>query len=147
MPSPSVPAAAALLLAAVPGASAANLGGVQVAQLMFQQQVVVRMQRSVPVKPAVRPPLWREKKGPKCVPVDDLAGALVTQPNSVDLVLKGGERFRARLEDDCPALDFYNGFYLRPAKDGKVCAGRDTIRYRSGRTCEIDKFRRLVTDK
>ncbi len=142
-----------LLLAAAPDAASApgaSPGGYpaddQVAQLMLQQQVVVRMQRPAPARP-IRPLAWKEKKGPKCVSLDDLAGALVSQPNSVDLVLRGGDRFRARFEKDCPPLDFYSGFYLKAAKDGQVCAGRDAVRSRSGRMCAVDKFRRLVADR
>jgi len=52
-------------------------------------------------------------------------------------------RGRAQLDEDCPALDFYNGFYLTP-QNGKVCAKRDDIHSRMGRSCRIERFRRLV---
>ena len=120
----------------------------QVAQLVIQQQIVIRVQRPAARASApARPINWSEKKGPKCVQLDRLAGALILQPDAVDLVSEGGDRVRARLDDDCPALDFYAGFYLKPTKDGKVCAGRDFVRSRSGRKCEISAFRTLVVKR
>jgi hypothetical protein len=77
------------------------------------------------------------------VPTETLAGALISTPGTIDLVVAGGGRFRAELGDDCPTLGFYSGFYLKPSADGRVCAGRDAVRARSGRTCSIRRFRRL----
>ncbi len=54
--------------------------------------------------------------------------------------MAGGKRLRAHLDDDCGPMDFYNGFYLRPKADGKVCADRDVLRMRSGASCGIAKF-------
>ena len=73
-----------------------------------------------------------------------LAGAIVNGTDSVDLVFKGGARMRAQLDDDCTALGYYGGIYLKTAADGQVCARRDTIRTRSGDSCSIGKFKRLV---
>jgi hypothetical protein len=61
----------------------------------------------------------------------------------VDFLLYDRTRLRARLSEDCPALDFYNGFYLTP-DDGQVCIKRDTIHSRMGGSCRIERFRRLV---
>nr|WP_254447634.1 hypothetical protein [Sphingomonas sp. ID1715] len=85
---------------------------------------------------------WREKGGPKCIPAGALAGAQISR-EGVDLLLKGGARVRAKL-DRCPPLDYYSGFYIRPGLDGRVCQDRDTIRVRSGGSCEIDAFKTLV---
>ena len=94
------------------------------------------------------PPVrWTEKKADKCVPVVDLAAAAVTGGDSVDLLLNGGRRLRARFGSDCPALDFYSGFYVKMPQDGKVCSGRDSIRARSGGECRIKSFRALVPAK
>ncbi len=122
--------------------------GVELAQLTIRQRVIVR----VPRLPDRRAPLpvptkWKEKGGPKCVSAGEMAGALVTQPDAVDLVMIGGQRLRAKLEGNCRPLDFYSGFYLRPAPDGKVCADRDSIRARSGATCPITKFKTLKPEK
>ncbi|NJC33203.1 hypothetical protein GGR88_000677 [Sphingomonas jejuensis] len=121
--------------------------------VLFAQAVGVRVrtQRSlirvpVPRGPPPRPERWREQRGPRCVAVDSLAGAHVNRDNSVDLILRGGGRVRARLDGSCPAMDLYSGFYVRPGRDGMVCADRDGFRSRSGGACEIDGFRRLVPD-
>ena len=62
----------------------------------------------------------------------------------IDLMLEGGDRLRAKLDNDCPPLDFYSGFYLKPTPDGMVCADRDAIRSRSGAACAIESFKQLV---
>ncbi|TVV75286.1 hypothetical protein [Sphingomonas solaris] len=89
-------------------------------------------------------PKYKEKKAPRCIAAASIAAAAVTEPDSVDFVLKGGERVRARLDDDCPALDYYGGFYLRPTADRTICADRDSIHARSGGECAITRFRKLV---
>ena len=50
---------------------------------------------------------------------------------------------RAHLDEDCPALDFYRGFYLQ-VQDDHLCAHRDAIHSRMGGSCTIDKFKQLV---
>jgi hypothetical protein len=116
-------------------------------QMSITGRVVIRVE-SAPVPAAAMraaPPVrWIEKNGPKCVVANQLAGAIVNGTDSVDLVLKGGNRVRALLDDDCTALGYYGGFYLKTAADGQVCANRDTIRTRSGDSCSIGKFKRLV---
>lgn len=144
-----IPCAAAVLLALTPGAVPAQSERGPADAVVIRQQVVIRVSRlsDAAIPAAQRPTGWQEKKGPKCVALGALAGALITQPDAVDLVFVGGARTRARLDDDCPALDFYSGFYLRPTRDGKICAGRDAVRARSGRKCGIDRFRRLVAKR
>lgn len=138
-----------LLLAPAVGGDDARLDHIELAQLTIHQRIVIRIprvprmlggnQRSEPE--TLR---WAEKKGPKCVPAATLAAALVSEEDRVDLLLIDGTRLRARLEDHCPALDFYSGLYLRQTEDGLVCAERDSIRARSGSVCRIDGFKRLV---
>lgn len=146
MPSLPLPLAAALLLALIPGGTPAQRASYSSAQIMIQQQVIVR----VPRLPAaqMRPIVWKEgKKGPKCIALAGLAGALITQPRSIDLVMLGGARVRAQIDKRCPSLDFYSGFYLKPTADGQVCADRDSLRTRGGRACEIDRFRTLIAER
>jgi hypothetical protein len=76
-----------------------------------------------------------------------LAGAHFTEDGDVDLALNDGRRIRAKLEDDCPTLNFYGGFYLQQTPDGMTCAKRDAIRARSGRRCDIGRFRTLTPRK
>lgn len=132
--------------AAGPGSEAMGLA---ITQITVRERVIVR----VPLAPSVRqkalptPTKWKEKKGPKCVAVANLAGALMTSPTVIDLVLKGGQRVRAKLDRECRTVNFYSGFYLRPSADGQVCADRDAIRVRSGASCDIDTFKALVAAK
>lgn len=116
-------------------------------QMSITGRIVIRVESSPIPTAAVRavaPVRWVEKNGPKCVVANQLAGAIVNGTDSVDLVFKGGARMRAQLDDDCTALGYYGGFYLKTAADGQVCANRDTIRTRSGDSCSIGKFKRLV---
>jgi hypothetical protein len=116
-------------------------------QVSITGRVVIRVE-SAPIPAAAMraaPPVrWVEKNGPKCIVANQLAGAIVNGTDSVDLVFKGGSRMRALLDDDCAALGYYGGFYLKTASDGQVCARRDTLRTRSGDSCSIGKFKRLV---
>ncbi|URW76077.1 hypothetical protein M9980_02260 [Sphingomonas donggukensis] len=149
------PAALALTLPAAAGGQrtpppvAPTVGS---STVIIQQRMIIRVPRlpggRTPVAAAAaRSPFaaqWTEKKADRCVPVTRLAAAAINGPDSVDLMLNGGQRLRAKLGDECPALDFYSGFYVQMAKDGKVCARRDSIRSRSGRECRIEWFRTLV---
>ncbi|MFN3434587.1 MAG: hypothetical protein ACK4ZY_09330 [Sphingomonas sp.] len=148
-----------LLALAAPTAAALadpadQLDGVEMAQMTIHERIVIRLPRMSPARtsltraaPVPAPVRFKEKKGPKCVAVTDMGGAMIAEPGAVDLILAGGKRLRARLDDDCGPMDFYNGFYLRPAADGKVCADRDTIRMRSGISCRITTFRTLIATR
>ena len=87
--------------------------------------------------------VWKESKGPRCIDMAAIAGAAIAAAERVDFVLRGGQRVRAQLDRACPALDFYSGFYLVGAADGRICADRDAIRTRAGGSCEIERFRTL----
>lgn len=134
-------------------AAPAVSGPQRIAQVRIQQHIVIRVPRpdtvrrvSAPAAPL--PPIaWIEKDSDKCVKIDSLAGATITRSDSVDLFLSGGKRLRAKLGDECPALDFYTGFYVKPTRDGMVCAKRDVFRSRSGGECKIKAFRTLVPQR
>ncbi|HMJ93808.1 MAG TPA: hypothetical protein VK472_06890, partial [Allosphingosinicella sp.] len=82
-------------------------------------------------------------KGPECIPARAIMGAALLSENSVDLILRDRRRFRAKLDNNCPELDYYFGFYINPTIDGLVCADRDIIRSRVGGQCGIERFRAL----
>lgn len=142
-------AAAFALMLLAPRASAdprlAEMAGdaVEYAQLSIRERVILRIQ-TLRGRPAPAVPQWKEKKGPRCMPTDAIGGAAVIRNDSVDFVLKGGSRLRAKLDDDCPALDYDGGFYLAPTRDKQICADRDSIHARSGGECGITRFRSLV---
>jgi len=111
-----------------------------VRRVIVQDEVIFR----IPIRPKVSPPIeWVEHRGPKCIPANMLAGAIMSGPSTIDFVLRNRQRIRAKMDSDCPALDFYGSFYLQP-DDDFVCAKRETIRIRSGGSCRIEKFRTLV---
>lgn len=119
------------------------LDGIMLAQLTIERTVVIRIPNAPPPPPRMR---WREKKTLKCVPISQLGGYAISRPDSIDLIVKGGTRFRARLERGCPSIAFYSGFYIRPPADGRLCVGRDMFHSRAGGQCAIDKLRSLVPD-
>ena len=114
--------------------------------LSVRQQIIIRVQRGArPATPAgARLIDWQEGRGPRCVSAGRIAGATLRGQNSVDLILRDSSRIRARLENSCPALDYYYGFYLNATEDGQICADRDFIRSRVGGQCRIDQFRTLT---
>lgn len=128
----------------------ASQPGMRIAQVRIQQHIVIRVPRPDQVRrvsspAAPLPPIaWIEKGADKCVQMNRLAGVAITRSDSVDLVMAGGKRIRAKLGRECPALDFYSGFYVKPTKDGMVCARRDVFRSRSGGECQIRAFRTLI---
>ena len=115
--------------------------GQSVTRLIVQDEVIMR----VPVQP--RPLLpeigWVEQKGPKCIPAAAIRHAMLSGPMQVDFVLANRDRVRAQFDEDCPALDFYGGFYLQPADD-RLCARRDAVYSRIGGSCTIERFKHLV---
>jgi hypothetical protein len=115
--------------------------GQSVTRLIVQDEVILR----IPVQP--RPLLpeiqWVEKKGPKCVPVAAIQRALLSGSEQVDFILENRARIRAQFDEDCPALDFYGGFYLQP-QDDSLCARRDAVHSRIGSSCTIERFKQLV---
>ena len=123
------------------------------ARIMVRERIVIRIPRVLPRadviarRNPIAPPRgirWKEKGSAQCVALADLSGEAATDRGDIDLMLADGGRVRAKLADDCPALDFYTGFYLKPTADGAICGKRDVIRARSGASCPIEKFRRLV---
>lgn len=135
------PASFLVLLPALLGlAGYAAAPGAMVHPQLIQSEQVFR----VPIEPrASRRIEWVERKGPKCIPIASLRGATSSGPRQVDFMLSRKRRVRAELAEECPALDFYNGFYLLP-EDERICADRDVIRSRMGGSCPIERFRELV---
>ncbi len=112
----------------------------EVRTLVVEREVIMRIPvRSRPVRPFA----WEEKRGPKCIEAANIRGAALSGRETVDFLLFDNTRLRAELSEDCPALDFYNGFYVTPEK-GKLCARRDEIHSRIGRSCTIEGFSRLL---
>jgi hypothetical protein len=136
-------AAAALLLLTmeVPEAGDDGQPALQLAQLTVRERIIVRIPVPMPrQKPLIE---WKPTKGPKCIPAKMIAAAALSDESTVDFLLRDNRRFRAELDDGCPALDYYRGFYISPNPDGMVCADRDVLRSRMGGSCGIERFRTL----
>lgn len=144
-------AAPLLLFLAAPGASPEPPEWTRAAELFQQQHITVHVPRvtmsATIVMRSTAPMAFKEKKADDCVKISKIAGYSVNRANSIDLLLNDGKLLRVNLGDDCPALGFYSGFYVKPTKDEKICAGRDSFRSRSGRSCSIENFRSLVPVK
>lgn len=124
------------LIAAQPG-----VVGQSVTRLIEQDEVILRVRvQAHPLLPEIE---WVEKKGPKCIPVDALRGAMLSGPEDVDFIFDNRSRVRAQFDENCPALDFYNSIYVQP-RDERLCAGRDAIYSRMGTSCTIERFKQLV---
>ena len=110
-----------------------------VRRMIIRDEVILR----IPVRRRLSPAIeWTERKGPRCVEAGQIAGAMLSGPSSIDFVLHDRQRVRAHMDSECPALDFYGGFYLQP-DDERICAKRETVRSRVGGSCRIERFRRL----
>lgn len=127
----------------------ALLGLTAAGQTAFPQVRTTFVQNEFVTRVPVRPPpararfVWAELKGPKCIGSQNVRGALLSGTSHVDFVMATNRRFRARFDDDCRELDFYEGFYVT-SPNRLICAGRDAIRSRMGGTCSIESFRQLV---
>ena len=124
------------LLGAQPGTV-----GQSVTRLIIQDEVILRV--PVQARPLLPEIEWVEKKGPKCIPAAAIQRALLSGSEQVDFVLGNRARIRAQFDEDCPALDFYGGFYLQP-QDERLCARRDAVHSRIGGSCTIERFKQLV---
>lgn len=110
-----------------------------VRRMIIRDELILR----IPIRPRLSPAIeWKESKGPKCLDTNLLAGAMYSGPSSIDFVLRDRRRFRAQMDSECPAIDFYGGFYLQP-DDERLCAKRDFVRSRVGGSCRIERFRKL----
>jgi hypothetical protein len=127
-------------LAVAQGDSQADEPQASVRRLVVEQEWILR----VPVRPQRSPQRleWVESKGPKCVAASDIRGALLSGTDHVDFLMPDHQRLRATLDDDCPALDFYGGFYLK-TEDHRLCARRESVPSRIGGSCRIARFRKL----
>lgn len=152
------------LLTAAAGAAApsqpASATRVQFAQVTIEQRVIIRIPTVRPPSPQQRgaalsapvPPApaevtsFKEVKGPKCLKLDEIRGALINMNSGVTMLTERDEAFRPRFGKNCRTADFYAGFYVEPTKDKSICAGRDVLHARNGSICEIEGFSKLVPD-
>lgn len=135
----------ALFISLIPlllGLAAVQPAGMQqsVTRLVVQDEVILRI--PIAPRPMAPPVEWKERKGPRCIPTSPIRAAILSGPEQVDFLFGNHARVRAKLDENCPALDFYNGFYLQTDGD-HLCAGRDAIYSRMGGSCTIERFKLL----
>lgn len=97
--------------------------------------------RVVPMRPA-QPRVaeqWQAGKASTraCIDISNIAGAAMLDPGTVDIVMKGGIRWRLLLDQQCHQLSYYGGIYYHPGKAGQICAGKDRILSRAGGSCRV----------
>lgn len=156
-----------MLLAGASGALAAPARDpapridIQLAQVTIEQRVIIRIPvmppsgarrgrdaALTPPAPPIPPaaPKVKEVKGPKCLKLDHLRGAVISSASGVTMVTDRDERFRAHFDRTCLPASFYSGFYIEPNKDGAICAQRDVLHARNGSSCDIERFSKLIPD-
>lgn len=77
---------------------------------------------------------------PRCIDVATIAGAMVVDHHNLDVIMRGGRRYRLTLAQACPQLGYYGGFYYQPSEAGKFCAGRDRLMARAGGSCRVSRI-------
>ncbi|MCJ8191812.1 hypothetical protein [Sphingomicrobium aestuariivivum] len=111
----------------------------EVRRVIIRNQLVIR----VPIRPKrSEQSQFALERGPRCFASEKIAGARLAGPRSIDFLLDDNSRIRVAMDNRCPSLDFYGGFYVQP-DDDRLCARRDVIRTRMGGSCRIDSFQRL----
>jgi hypothetical protein len=124
-------------------------------QVRIEQHVIIRITPSprsirrdlLAPPPNADDPPFREKKADHCVRIEDIEGIAPMQPNRLVLFMRNHHMLSASLERACDADAFYLGAYVERSADGRLCTGRDMLRARTGATCQITRFSRLVAAK
>jgi hypothetical protein len=141
----------AMLAAATPEAApllrAPSKPAVMLAQLRIQRTTIIRVPPAAPSVIISEPVRWKEKGGPDCIKWSAIAGAMISSPTSLDVIIRGGKRYRVKLNKSCQAAEFYADFYVKATPDGQICQSRDSIYSRAGGECGISKFKRLTRAK
>lgn len=79
----------------------------------------------------------------QCISIDDIRDADIRSDRVVRLRMKGNIYYEMRLQNNCPGLSFYDGFYYRTTPNRQLCGGLDMIMARSGSRCPIESFVRV----
>ena len=123
-------------------------------QIQIEQRVIIRLAPSPPAMRreifdaprAERPVRYKEKKLARCVPIDQIDGIAPVR-NRLLLFMHDHRLLSATLERVCDPDAFYLGASVERNADGRLCSGRDTLRARTGATCQISRLNRLVAVK
>ena len=112
-----------------------------VSRIVVRDEIVMRVRV---IRPRIALPVrWVEKKGPKCIRSESVVAVALADESSIDFLLRDRRRIRAKMDSQCPTLDFYGDLYLQP-EDDRICARREEVRSRMGGSCRIERFRTMV---
>lgn len=89
------------------------------------------------------PPPAAGEQRVQCIPIDSIREAKIRDDRTIQLKMRGGLFYEMRLQNSCPGLSFYDGFYYRTTPNRQLCSGLDMIMARSGSRCPIDSFVRI----
>jgi len=73
---------------------------------------------------------------PQCIETDEIQSYKIETDDMIRFTMKDGERLIMRLKSYCPQLRFHGYFSYTPM-NGRLCAGADEIKTRSGLPCMI----------
>lgn len=122
-------------------------------QVRIEQRVIIRI---APSPPAARERMlstlprremetrFQEVRQDSCVSIQGIAGVAPVQPNRLLLFMRDHRVLSAALDRACDAQAFYAGFYVERSSDGMLCSERDLLKSRTGTSCEVAQFNRLV---
>ena len=79
-----------------------------------------------------------------CVPIEQIAAVQPTRDNRLMFFMRDRKVLAASLARGCVAQAFYSGFYVENSEDGRLCVARDRLQSRTGDTCAVAGFNRLV---
>ncbi|MCH8683761.1 hypothetical protein [Pedomonas mirosovicensis] len=99
-----------------------------------------------PPPPADKPaaaPLSPEDDKVQCISIDEIRDAVIRNDRTIHLRMRGNVYYEMRLQNTCPGLSFYDGFYYRTTPNRQLCGGLDVIMARSGSRCPIESFTRI----
>jgi hypothetical protein len=120
---------------------------IRLAQVQIQRTTIIRVPPMSPSIAISEPARFKEKGGPDCIKWSAIAAAMISSPTSLDVIIRGGKRYRVKLNKSCQAAEFYADFYVKATSDGQICRSRDSIYSRAGGECGISKFKRLTREK
>jgi hypothetical protein len=89
-------------------------------------------------------PRYVERNIGRCVSVANISGVQPDEGSRLILFLRDRRMISAMLDRACRARDFYSGFYVERASDGRICVDRDTLLSRSGANCKLTRIRQLI---
>lgn len=127
----------------------------ELGQVRIEQRVIIRISPGPtstreqlladPRRQGTTQTRYRQEKLKGCVAVSSIAAMEpVPEQNRLLLFMRDRRILSVALERACNARDYYSGFYVERSEDGQICARRDQLQSRTGASCSVTQFYRLV---